>query len=128
MEFVTAMALLAFAWAATLSGVIVGGHLVFKASGNTGSLFNRTQGGAYNINDGTELTEPNFDEQTPSELQRQMERFKKSFDPGESIFGAADGVKQHSKHGAARPFEAPVPPKPGETDDASKGEDQTGKA
>lgn len=110
MEFLTAMALLAFAWAATLSGVIVGGHLVFKASGSAGSLFSRSQGGAYNIEDGADDIDPGGEQELPDQLKRQMSRFKQSFDPGESIFGASEGFQGYGRHGAARPFEAPVPP------------------
>ena len=118
MDFLTAIALLAFAWAATLSGVIVGGHLVFRASGNYGRLFGQGQGGAYNIEDGTEEREIDFEQDAPEALRRHMDRFKSSFDPGETIFGAAAGGQQgYGRHGAARPFTPPVPPKPGQADD-----------
>lgn len=106
MDFLTAIALLAFAWAATLSGVLVGGHLVFRASGNAGSLFQRTRGGAYNLaDDAEEVAEDEMD--IPPDLQQHVGRFQKSFDPGQEIFGGGTGAR----HGAARPFDAPVPPK-----------------
>ena len=109
MDFLTAISLLAFAWAATLSGVIVGGWLVFKASGNAGSLFARTQGGAYNIEDGADDRDIDTEVQVPEHLSKHMHRFQNSFDPGDTLFGGGSG-----RHGAARPFEAPVPPKQGQ--------------
>jgi hypothetical protein len=124
MEFLTAIALLAFAWAATLSGVIVGGHLVFKASGQTGGLFDRGKGGAYHIDDGLDAPEPDLSEQVPESLAKHMNRFKQSFDPGETIFGASGGYQRYGKHGATRPFEAPEPPKP-EHGDMTDGQNAT---
>jgi hypothetical protein len=122
MEFLTAIALLAFAWLATLSGVLVGGHLVYKASGNAGDLFSTGKGGAYHIDDGLDASEPDLSEQVPESLAKHMDRFKQSFDPGETIFGASGGYQRYGKHGAARPFEAPEPPKP------EAQEDEEGKA
>jgi len=132
MEFLTAIALLGFAWLATLSGVLVGGHLVYKATGQTGGLFSTGKGGAYHIDDGLTAEEPDWSEQMPESVQKHMDRFKKSFDPGETIFGAGEGYQQYGRHGAAKPFEAPVPPdqEKGEADGGSKesAKAETGKA
>ena len=122
MEFLSALALLAFAWAATLSGVIVGGHLVYKASGQTGGLFNRGKGGAYHIDDGLDAAEPDWENQLPESVAQHMDRFRQSFDPGETIFGASGGYQQYGRHGATRPFEAPMPP------DQNSPEDEEGTA
>jgi hypothetical protein len=132
MEFLTAIALLAFAWLATLSGVLVGGHLVYKASGNAGDLFSTGKGGAYHIDDGLDAPEPDLSEQVPESLAKHMDRFRQSFDPGETIFGASGGYQRYGKHGAARPFEAPEPPKPEHGDmtdgqNATEAKSETGK-
>ena len=136
MDFVTVIALLAFGWASTISGVIVGGHLVFRASGQAGSLLSRNRGNAYNIEDGTEERDVSMEQEMPPELAKHMNRFKDSFDPGESIFGGtgSTGGGHGRHHGATRPWSPPVPPKQGapdggkETTASAEAEEGTGKA
>jgi hypothetical protein len=103
MNFLNAIGLLLFAWAATLSGVLAGGWLVFKA-GQGGSLFTLRSGGAYNLDDDAEEVER--EPRLPPEIETHVNRFRQTYDPGEAMFGGSA-----TRHGAAQPFAAPVPPK-----------------
>lgn len=88
-----------FSWFSTISGVILGGYLVYKASGNQAPLFrvrsDSPQGGT-NIDDGFEEEEQQ-DIHMPDEAARANERFMSMFDPGEMIFG--NQKKEESENG-----------------------------
>lgn len=81
-----------FSWFSTISGVALGGYLVFKAGGNHGPLFrvrSDSPQGAVNLDEGFEEEEQE-DFRMPDEAARASERFMSSFDPGDLVFGKKD--------------------------------------
>lgn len=93
MDCLTLFGLLVFGWFATFTGVLLGGYLVYRATGKSGPLFNQPGGDAYNLPD--EFTDGTGEEvEPPDELKKMNERFQQTFkgggeeyDPGQDLFG-----------------------------------------
>ena len=99
MDFFVAIGLFAAGWAATISGVIVGGWLVYKASGGR-QMFKPERGSAYNLDE--DILDPDQAEppEMPDGLMNYNQQFKDQYDPG-VIF-------EDTRAAAVKPAQAPV--------------------